>query len=125
MKRSNLMLAVAAGVLFLLTTSMPASAGGYRNIETASAQDIVDAMAAKGVRGAANLVTGWAEIPKQIYVTGDEGGWLRGAVIGPFKGIGMAIVRTVSGAGELATFFVAYPGYYDPWIEPRFVWQPE
>lgn len=125
MKRRNLMLAVAAGVLFLLATSIPAMADGYRNIETASAQDIVDAMAAKGVRGAANLVTGWAEIPKQIYVTGEEGGVLRGAVIGPFKGIGMAIVRTVSGAGELATFFVAYPGYYDPWIEPRFVWQPE
>ncbi len=125
MKRGNLMLIVTAGILFLLATSMPAMADGYRNIETASAQDVVDAMAAKGVRGAANLATGWAEIPKQIYVTGQDGGWLRGAVIGPFKGIGMAIVRTVSGAGELATFFVAYPGYYDPWIEPRFVWQPE
>lgn len=119
------MLTILAGLLACLTAAAPATAGAYRNIDTASSQDIVDSMAAKGVRGAANLVTGWAEIPKQIYVTGEEGGWLRGAVVGPFKGIGMALVRTVSGAGELATFFIAYPGYYDPWIEPRFVWQSE
>lgn len=118
--------ATAISVLLLLAAmSGQASASSYRNIDDSSPQDIVDGMAAKGVRGAANLVTGWAEIPKQIYVTGEETGWLRGAVIGPFKGIGMALVRTVSGAGELVTFFVAYPGYYDSWIEPRFVWQKE
>lgn len=121
----KLVLAVCAGVLLWAVTSDPASAANYQNVDTASPQDIVDGMAAKGVRGAANLATGWAEVPKQIYVTGVEGGWLRGAVIGPFKGIGMAVIRTVSGAGELMTFFVAYPGYYDPWIEPRFVWQSE
>jgi putative exosortase-associated protein (TIGR04073 family) len=101
------------------------SAAGYRNIETASPQDIVEGMATKGVRGAANIVTGWVEIPKQIYITGKETGWLRGSIIGPLKGIGMTVVRTVSGAGELLTFFVAYPGFYDPWIEPRFVWMKE
>lgn len=100
-------------------------ATGYRNIETASPQDIVEGMATKGVRGAANIVTGWVEIPKQIYITGKETGWLRGSIIGPLKGIGMTVVRTVSGAGELLTFFVAYPGFYDPWIEPRFVWMKE
>jgi len=100
-------------------------ASGYRNIETASPQDIVEGMATKGVRGVANIVTGWVEIPKQIYVTGKETGWLRGSVIGPLKGIGMTVVRTVSGAGELLTFFIAYPGFYDPWIEPRFVWMKE
>lgn len=101
------------------------AASGYRNIETASPQDIVEGMATKGVRGVANILTGWVEIPKQIYVTGKETGWLRGSVIGPLKGIGMTVVRTVSGAGELLTFFVAYPGFYDPWIEPRFVWMKE
>lgn len=121
----KLVLAVCTGVLLWAVTSDPASAANYQNVDTASPQDIVDGMAAKGVRGAANLATGWAEVPKQIYVTGVEGGWLRGAVIGPFKGIGMAVIRTVSGAGELMTFFVAYPGYYDSWIEPRFVWQSE
>lgn len=121
----KLLLTILMGLLAWMATSVPATAGSYRSIDTASAQDLVDNMAAKGVRGAANLVTGWAEIPKQIYVTGAEGGWLRGAVVGPLKGVGMAVIRTVSGAGELLTFFVAYPGYYDPWIEPRFVWQRE
>ena len=102
-----------------------AVASGYRSIETASPQDIVEGMATKGVRGVANILTGWVEIPKQIYVTGKETGWVRGSIIGPLKGIGMTVVRTVSGAGELLTFFVAYPGFYDPWIEPRFVWMKE
>lgn len=101
------------------------AASSYRNIDEASPQDIVDGMASKGVRGAANIVTGWVEIPKQIYVTGKDSGWLRGAVIGPLKGIGMTVVRTVSGVGELCTFFMAYPGFYDPWFEPRFVWMKE
>lgn len=101
------------------------NADSYRTVDSSSPQDIVDAMAAKGVRGAANLLLGWVEIPKQIYVTGQESDWLRGAVIGPLKGVGMTVVRTVSGAGELLTFFIAYPGFYDPWMEPRFVWQKE
>lgn len=114
------------GVSLCLTVSTGvASATGYRNIENVSPQEIVEGMAAKGVRGAANIVTGWVEIPKQIYVTGTDTGWLRGAVIGPLKGIGMTVVRTVSGVGELLTFFVAYPGFYDPWFEPRLVWMKE
>lgn len=111
--------------LVSLVFSGTSVASGYRNIETASPQDIVDGMATKGVRGAANILTGWVEIPKQIYVTGKESGWVRGSVIGPLKGVGMTVVRTVSGVGELFTFFVAYPGFYDPWIEPRFVWMKE
>jgi putative exosortase-associated protein (TIGR04073 family) len=113
---------------FLLSLSLGnsnASASGYQTMENSSPQDVVDHMAAKGVRGAANLVTGWVELPKQIYLTGARDGWLRGTVIGPLKGIGMTVVRTVSGAGELLTFFVPYPGFYDPWFEPRFVWQNE
>ena len=126
MKRNKLALSLTTGLLLWMATAcfaMPPST--YRSVDTSSPQEIVDGMAAKGVRGAANLLTGWMEIPKQIYVTGEESGWLRGAVIGPFKGIGMTVIRTVSGAGELLTFFVAYPGFYDPWFEPRFVWQKE
>jgi len=115
---------LSLGVSVLMTSGL-AVASGYRDIDTASPQDIVEGMATKGVRGAANILTGWVEIPKQIYVTGKDTGWLRGSIIGPLKGIGMTVVRTVSGAGELLTFFVAYPGFYDPWIEPRFVWMKE
>lgn len=100
-------------------------AAGNKTVDSASAQEIVDGMATKTVRGAANIVTGWAELPKQIAVTGEEDGWLRGVTVGPLKGIGMAVVRTACGVGELATFFLAYPGFYDPWLEPRFVWMKE
>jgi putative exosortase-associated protein (TIGR04073 family) len=123
MRKSFIVLSI---VLLALSPGLGnASSMSYQNVETSSPQDVVDNMAAKGVRGAANLVTGWGELPKQIYLTGEKDGWLRGAVIGPLKGIGMTLVRTVSGAGELLTFFVPYPGFYDPWFEPRFVWQKE
>ena len=124
MNRSLFHIIMLAGII-LLCVSGPAAASDDRSVENSSPQSVVDAMAAKGVRGAANLTTGWIEIGKQVYVTGKQDGWLRGWVIGPFKGIGMAVVRTVSGAGELVTFFAPYPGFYDTWIEPRFVWQDE
>lgn len=96
-----------------------------KSIEESSPQELVDGMATKGVRGGINIATGWLEFPKQIYVTTKETGYAKGLIVGPFKGIGMSVVRTVAGIGELATFFLAYPGFYDPWFEPRFVWQPE
>jgi putative exosortase-associated protein (TIGR04073 family) len=45
--------------------------------------------------------------------------------VGPLKGIGMTVVRTVAGAGETATFYLAYPGFYDPYFDPAYVWQKE
>lgn len=108
-----------------LAAPLLSEAAVHRNVDTASAQDIIDGMATKGVRGVANILTGWVEFPKQIYITGKQDGWGRGTVIGPLKGIGMTVVRTVCGAGELFTFFLAYPGYYDPWLEPKYVWLPE
>jgi len=123
MRKSFIVLSLVLMSLSLANSN--ASASGYQTVENSSPQDVVDHMAAKGVRGAANLVTGWGELPKQIYLTGVRDGWLRGTVIGPLKGIGMTVVRTVSGAGELITFFIPFPGFYDPWFEPRFVWQNE
>jgi hypothetical protein len=76
--------------LVLLSLSLGngnASASSYQTVENSSPQDVVDSMAAKGVRGAANLLTGWVELPKQIYLTGAKDGWLRGSVIGPLKGL--------------------------------------
>jgi len=96
-----------------------------KSIEDTTPQELVDAMATKGVRGGINALTGWLEFPKQIYVTTKESGWGKGLLVGPFKGIGMTLVRTISGLGEVATFYLAYPGFYDPWFQPRFVWQPD
>lgn len=98
---------------------------GGQTIENSSPQEIVDAMANKAVRGVANVTTGWLELPKQIYLTYKEDGVVKGVVVGPLKGVGMTLVRTVSGLCETVTFFVAFPGFYDPYVEPPYVWQKE
>jgi len=102
-----------------------AFAENYQAIENSSPQEVVGGMAGKAGRGLANIATGWLELPKQIYTTSKEDGTVKGIFLGPLKGLGMTLVRTVSGVGELATFFVAYPGFYDPYFEPDYVWQNE
>ena len=102
-----------------------AQADAFRSIETSSPQEVVSGMANKATRGVANLATGWLELPKQVYVTTKEDGWMRGVLVGPLKGIGMTIVRTLSGAVETVTFIIPYPGFYDPFFDPEFVWQKE
>ncbi len=94
-------------------------------VEESSPQDITDAMANKMVRGMANILTGWMELPKQVYETYKEEGLGMSMTVGPVKGIGMMLVRTVAGVGETATFFSPYPGFYDPYFEPEYVWQRE
>ena len=96
-----------------------------RTIETSSPQETVDAMANKAVRGVANVTTGWLEFPKQIVYTYREDGWGKGITVGPLKGLGMTLVRTVAGAIETLTFFVAFPGFYDPLVQPDYAWQKE
>ncbi|MGA2151000.1 MAG: exosortase system-associated protein, TIGR04073 family [Geobacteraceae bacterium] len=109
----------------VIAQSGVAVADDYRTIENSSPQEVVNGMMTKAGRGLANVATGWVELPKQIYTTSKEDGTARGIFIGPFKGMGMMLVRTVAGAGELLTFFVAYPGFYDPYFDPGFVWEKE
>ena len=120
-----LLMTVLVFTLCILCTGRQALAGDPRTIDDASPQEVMDGMAGKISRGVANVATGWLEFPKQIYTTCKEDGLARGLTIGPLKGIGMTLVRTVSGAGEVLTFFVAYPGFYDPFFDPSYVWQKE
>jgi len=113
----------------VLTLSLPCAGqlaqADSRTIDQSSPQEVVDGMANKLVRGMANLSTGWLEFPKQIYNTSSEDGVFKGMTVGPLKGVGMTLVRTVSGAGEVLTFFLAYPGFFDPLFDPAYVWQKE
>lgn len=102
-----------------------ARAETFRTVENSSPQEIVGGMGAKMARGVANTATGWLEFPKQIYLTYNEDGAAMGIFVGPLKGLGMTLVRTVSGAAEFLTFFSASPGFYAPYFEPAFVWQKE
>jgi putative exosortase-associated protein (TIGR04073 family) len=125
MRKRVVFMVVLALTLSLFCTEQKARAGSAETIDEASPQEVVDGMANKLARGVANVATGWLELPKQIIITSHEEGLAKGLTVGPLKGIGMALVRTVSGAGEAAMFYVAYPGFFDPFFDPAYVWQKE
>ena len=71
-------------------------------------------------RGLANALTGWLEIPKNIYSTSLESNALAGATLGLAKGAGMTLVRTGAGIYEIATFPFPLPEDYKPILEPEY-----
>jgi len=79
----------------------------------------------KFVRGVINLVTGFGEFPKQIYLVWKDEGWVQGMYRGPFEGIGMSIARTVGGAYEVVTFPIPVPAHYQPMMLPEYTWESE
>ena len=79
----------------------------------------------KMARGVTNLGLGWAEIPKQIYLVSQRGGWAAGAFRGSIDGLGMFVARTIAGMYEILTFPIPLPPHYQPLVGPEFVWQPE
>jgi len=83
---------------------------------------IVEKMAVKLTRGVTNAVTCFVELPKQSVLTVRAMGG-PGYVIGPLKGIGMTVYRGFIGLTEAVFFLVPQPGYYDPMIDPTYVWQ--
>ena len=83
---------------------------------------IAEKMAVKFTRGVANVATSIVELPKQTVLTvRDMGG--AGYIIGPLKGVGMTLYRGFIGLSEAVFFLVPQPGYYDPMIEPPYVWE--
>lgn len=72
-------------------------------------------------RGLANVLTGWVELPKNVYDTSVEENVLSGLTMGLAKGIGMTIVRTGAGVFETVTFPFPIPEDYEPVLEPEFV----
>ena len=72
-------------------------------------------------RGVANTLTGWVELPKNVYDTSVEDNAFSGMTLGLAKGAGMTLVRTASGIFELATFPFPLPEDYKPILEPEYV----
>lgn len=83
---------------------------------------IAEKMAIKLTRGVTNAVTSIVELPKQTILTGRDMGAV-GYVIGPIKGVGMFFYRGIIGVTETIFCMVPQPGYYDPMMEPAYVWQ--
>ncbi|ANA41363.1 exosortase system-associated protein, TIGR04073 family [Geobacter anodireducens] len=82
---------------------------------------VVEKMAYKFVRGVTNVATAIVELPKQSYLSVRDRGAV-GYVVGPLKGVGMTVYRGFMGAAEAIFFPVPQPGYYDPMVEPEYVW---
>ncbi len=72
-------------------------------------------------RGVANTLTGWVELPKNIYKTSVDENAFAGITLGLAKGAGMTIVRTGAGIYEIATFPFPLPENYKPILEPEYV----
>ena len=72
-------------------------------------------------RGVANTLTGWVELPKNIYKTSVDENAFAGVTLGLAKGAGMTIVRTGAGIYEIATFPFPLPEDYKPILEPEYV----
>ncbi len=72
-------------------------------------------------RGVANTLTGWVELPKNIYNTSVEDNAFSGLTLGLAKGAGMTIVRTGAGIYEIVTFPFPVPQGYRPILEPEYV----
>ncbi len=89
--------------------------------ETPRAETVVEKMAFKLTRGVTNVATAVVELPKQSYLTVRDRGSV-GYVVGPLKGIGMTLYRVLIGSVETVFFLVPQPGYYDPMIDPEYVW---
>ena len=83
---------------------------------------IAEKMAIKLTRGVANTFTSIVELPKQTVLTVRDMG-PAGYVVGPLKGIGMTLYRGFIGVAETVFFLVPQPGYYDPMIDPTYVWE--
>ena len=102
--RKGLIVFVAVLMIFSLAT-------------TCFAQD----MGKKLTIGLANILTGWVELPKNIYDTSVEDNLFSGLTLGLATGVGMAIVRTGAGIYETVTFPFPIPEDYAPVLEPEFV----
>jgi len=98
MKRKLLCILMAAAIISI-------SAG---TASAAGAEELFSGMGQKLVRGVVNTVTGWVEIPAQIYY-GYKNDSFGGAFVGIFSGIWHGVGRTMSGAGDVVGFWAADP----------------
>ena len=113
MKKALLFSAVCAALVVMVPLSAQAEL---------KPEMIGEKMAVKFTRGIANTFTSIVELPKQTVLTARDMGPV-GYVIGPIKGVGMTFYRGIIGVAEAVFFMVPQPGYFDPMIDPPYVWQ--
>ena len=83
----------------------------------------VDASLHKLGRGIANIATCPAELIRTPELVGRREGYVSAVSIGLVQGAWRTLVRGLTGAFEVATFFVEIPKGYGPLMKPEFVWE--
>ncbi len=96
-------------ILFIMSLAIPSSA---------LANQYPDKVVEKLGNGLANAVTGVVEIPKTITIIGNRDGVVHGMTVGFLTGIANAVGRSLSGAFDIATFFIPTT----PFVKPAFIW---
>lgn len=107
MVKKLLIILLAVAFLAVLTSDPPAERGPIHKL----------------YRGVINVLTGWVELPLDVYEVTVEDGIILGVSLGVLAGMAMSIARTGSGMYDIVTFFVPLPEDYASTIQPEFVWE--
>lgn len=114
--RVILCLAVVGGLLVVVAPTARAQAQAQKPPEQFG---YATGAVTKLGRGFVNLVTGWTELIVQPW-RGVQAEGAKGVPIGIGKGLGLSVLRTLSGAYEIATCAVPVPPDWEPPIKPGF-----
>lgn len=111
---------MSAGAVAWAQDPLPASDAAA---ETRPLQDPVHKLG----RGLTNVLTGWLEIPKQLYLGTQEGNPLMGAGQGLVRGVSRTFLRLGVGVYEAVTFPLPYPkdfaSPYERMELPDYAWE--
>jgi len=114
---TKVLTAVMFAMMFLLVSEGWTREGPY--YETSLMARITH----KLVRGTANVMFGWCEIPRNIHIAIEDLDPLTGTIVGLARGTGQGLVRTGWGVWEVVTFPIPIPSEYRNMVKPEFVWQ--
>jgi len=108
-----------AAIIILLVISF----AGLSYAAGSSCKDMCKGAMNKAGRGLKNLCLGWTDIPLSVYsVTNDTKNAALGLTVGAWDGFKKAFPRTISGAVDLATFFI--PDYDKSPVKPDPLTEP-
>lgn len=110
---------VKLSLLLSLTVMASTQVTAQTVAQTASTDSYFSSASEKLVSGAANAVTGWMELPKNIILTSQKEGPIYGATIGLGMGVMHSVGRSLVGVLDAATFFIPTK----PSVNPPYVWQ--
>ena len=120
MKRAWVQLFIVLG-LFSLTANVKLGWASDAPVAPTDKMDYGTGVGKKLGRGISNVAFGWLEIPKGIEDVGEKNNFIAALTWGPIYGVGKAVIRTVAGVYETATFPVPVPKDFDPLVQPEFM----